>query len=261
MSRGPVREALGRLAAEGLVTVRPRRGAVVRSLSKDEFLEAYQVREALEMMAVRLAVPTARAAEDMRRARGADRDDGRACGARRGRRVLRGQRRVSRSLVEPSGNAKLRELYRQLLGQIGRYRLRSLEPPRQPATARSPSTRRSCAPRSAGDAERAAHLVSEHIRVPQRRPRRSLSDEDPTLSFRLVRMVQAHELSFDVRRQPEQPRAADRAGLRPADAARPVRGGRGRPASTRSGSATASSRSRATSRSRSSRRSRSARRA
>src|SRR6516225_1665491 len=57
VSRGPLREAIGRLAAEGLVTVRPRRGAVVRSLSKQEFLEAYQVREALEMMAVRLAVP------------------------------------------------------------------------------------------------------------------------------------------------------------------------------------------------------------
>jgi len=33
VSRGPIREALGRLAAEGLVTVRPRRGAVVHSLS------------------------------------------------------------------------------------------------------------------------------------------------------------------------------------------------------------------------------------
>src|ERR671936_2114686 len=57
VSRGPIREAIGRLAAEGLVTVRPRRGAVVRALSKEEFLEAYQVREALEVMAVRLAVP------------------------------------------------------------------------------------------------------------------------------------------------------------------------------------------------------------
>src|SRR5947208_9953160 len=57
VSRGPIREAIGRLASEGLVTVRPRRGAVVRSLSKEEFLEAYQVREALEWMAVRLAVP------------------------------------------------------------------------------------------------------------------------------------------------------------------------------------------------------------
>src|SRR5437016_12693814 len=57
VSRGPIREALGRLAAEGLVTVRPRRGAVVHSLSSEDFLEAYQVRDALEVLAVRLAVP------------------------------------------------------------------------------------------------------------------------------------------------------------------------------------------------------------
>src|SRR5438477_9717360 len=57
VSRGPIREALGRLAAEGLVTVRPRRGAVVHSLSSEDFLQAYQVREALEGLAIRLAVP------------------------------------------------------------------------------------------------------------------------------------------------------------------------------------------------------------
>ena len=37
VSRGPIREAIGRLAAEGLVTVRPRRGVIVRSLSKGGF--------------------------------------------------------------------------------------------------------------------------------------------------------------------------------------------------------------------------------
>ena len=47
-SRGPLREALGRLASEGLVTITPRRGAVVTQLSREEFIDAYQVREALE---------------------------------------------------------------------------------------------------------------------------------------------------------------------------------------------------------------------
>ena len=56
-SRGPLREALGRLASEGLVTITPRRGAVVTQLSRQEFIDAYQVREALETLAVRLAVP------------------------------------------------------------------------------------------------------------------------------------------------------------------------------------------------------------
>ena len=61
-----------------------------------------------------------------------------------------------------------------------------------------------------------------------------------------------------VRRQPEQPRAADRARLRPHGAARALGARRGARASTRSGSATASSPSRATRRWRCSRRSPSA---
>ena len=57
VSRGPIREAMGRLAADGLVTVRPRRGAEVRAITPRELVDAYQVREALEVLAVRLAVP------------------------------------------------------------------------------------------------------------------------------------------------------------------------------------------------------------
>jgi DNA-binding GntR family transcriptional regulator len=56
VSRGPIREAMGRLAAEGLITMRPRRRAEVRSLTPQELIDAYQVREALEVMAVRLLI-------------------------------------------------------------------------------------------------------------------------------------------------------------------------------------------------------------
>src|SRR5260370_32830218 len=55
--RGPIREPMGRLAVEGLVTVRPRRGVEVRSITPEELIDSYQVREALEVLAVRLAVP------------------------------------------------------------------------------------------------------------------------------------------------------------------------------------------------------------
>jgi DNA-binding GntR family transcriptional regulator len=167
VSRGPIREAIGRLAAEGLVTVRPRRGAVVRSLSKDEFLELYQVREALEMMAVRLAVPRLEPGDiaeldglivemidhSMREEIAEFFEANIAFHAR---------------LVEASGNATLQELYGQLVGRMGRYRMRSL-------TLRG-NLQRSIAEHGAilgaakrGDADRAAHLMSEHIRVPQRR--------------------------------------------------------------------------------------------
>lgn len=167
VSRGPIREAIGRLAAEGLVNVRPRRGAVVRSLSKEEFLELYQVREALERMAVQLAVPRLAdthfeelAALNEAMNASAARDDVEG--------FFEANVAFHACLLAASGNEKLQELYRRLLGQLGRYRLRSL-------TLRG-NLQRSVSEHAAilraakrRDAERAAQLMAEHIRVPQRR--------------------------------------------------------------------------------------------
>lgn len=55
VSRSPVREATRRLANEKLVTIVPGRGAFVASLSLTDALELYQLREALEPLACRLA--------------------------------------------------------------------------------------------------------------------------------------------------------------------------------------------------------------
>lgn len=57
VSRMPVREALRTLEAEGLVTFYPHRGVVVNALSPAEIEEVYNIRIALESMAVSLAVP------------------------------------------------------------------------------------------------------------------------------------------------------------------------------------------------------------
>ena len=57
VSRTPVREAINRLAAEGLVLVLPRRGVFVMELSEKDIKEIYEVRESLEVLAIRLAIP------------------------------------------------------------------------------------------------------------------------------------------------------------------------------------------------------------
>ena len=56
VSRGPVREALSRLAAEGIVELRPQRGAVVRRLSRAEAIDIMRVVGSLMGLAARLAV-------------------------------------------------------------------------------------------------------------------------------------------------------------------------------------------------------------
>ena len=55
LSRTPVREALRRLEAEGIVEHRPRAGAVVRQLSHAEVVELYEMRVVLERTAAELA--------------------------------------------------------------------------------------------------------------------------------------------------------------------------------------------------------------
>lgn len=55
VSRTPLREALSRLAAEGLVAAHSGRGLVVTGVSIDNITELFEVRQALEEQAARLA--------------------------------------------------------------------------------------------------------------------------------------------------------------------------------------------------------------
>ncbi len=166
VSRGPIREALGRLAAEGLVTVRPRRGAVVSALTHEEFLQAYQVREALETLAIRLAVPNL-TDEDVdridaivdRQALALERDD------IDGFFVLNSS--FHQLFVDVSRNTTLQDMYRQLIAHMGRYQMRSvaLRGTVRRSVAEHRAIARACRAR---DAERAERLLRNHIRVPQR---------------------------------------------------------------------------------------------
>lgn len=63
VSRTPVREALRKLEAEGLVAVSPRLGLVVREISEQDLSEIFAIREALEAAAARLAAENGTSAE------------------------------------------------------------------------------------------------------------------------------------------------------------------------------------------------------
>jgi DNA-binding GntR family transcriptional regulator len=166
VSRGPVREAIRQLAAQGLVQKRSRRSAVVSALTRDEFLEAYQVRESLEVLAARLAVSRIEEAQltDLEQlahamAHAAREDDVAA--------FFEANTRFHLLLVESSRNRRLIAMYRTLADEMERYRL--------PSLMLRGSLRRSITEHRAmvralrkRDAELAAKLISEHIQVPQR---------------------------------------------------------------------------------------------
>jgi DNA-binding GntR family transcriptional regulator len=62
-SRTPIREALIQLASNGLVQIRPRRGAVVSTITPQEMVEMFEVMAELEAMCARLAARRMSAAE------------------------------------------------------------------------------------------------------------------------------------------------------------------------------------------------------
>jgi DNA-binding GntR family transcriptional regulator len=180
ISRGPLREALGQLTAEGLVTIVPRRGAVVTRLTRKEFIDAYQVREALESLAVRLAVPRLTVAQKAELHRLCA-DMERLAAAGDVPRFFELNLAFHRLLVAASGNAKLEAVHAQLIAQMGRLMSRSAQ--LRGGLERSAAEHRALVEAiDAGDARRSAKLLEEHIEVPQRlldsRAARALFEEE-----------------------------------------------------------------------------------
>ena len=62
VSKTPVREALLRLKMEGLVSILPQRGTIVFDMTADEIRELGELRETMEVSALRLAAGRSRAA-------------------------------------------------------------------------------------------------------------------------------------------------------------------------------------------------------
>jgi DNA-binding GntR family transcriptional regulator len=174
ISRGPIREAMGRLAAEGLIKVRPRRRAEVRSLTPQELIDAYEVREALEVLAVRLAVPRVTEADlarlDQLIDQMADHVKANAIGD-----FFAANVEFHETLCELSGNKKLQEVHHRLEGEIGRFQARTLAL-RGSLDGSLTEHRAILAAIRLRDVEKAAALTAAHVRVPAQRLQATLAD-------------------------------------------------------------------------------------
>jgi DNA-binding GntR family transcriptional regulator len=115
VSRGLIREALGRLSEEGLVVDVPRKGAFVQQLGVDAFVDLCNVRVPLEITAVRLlvrgSVPlTSLEARVQAMRAAADRDDRAAVDAE--------DFALHEDICRLSGNDHLARLFRSLWAQL-----------------------------------------------------------------------------------------------------------------------------------------------
>ena len=117
VSRLPVRDALLRLEAQGLVHVYPNRGAFVISLSADEVTEIYEIRVLLEGDMIERAVPRM-TSEHWRRIDAAHAEATRTAG---GPEWVDGDWKFHRALYEASDRPRQLAMIEQLRSTVARY--------------------------------------------------------------------------------------------------------------------------------------------
>jgi DNA-binding GntR family transcriptional regulator len=117
VSRVPVREALRMLASEGFLENVPRRGVVVKRLTRRDVEELFDVRESLEVLAARRASERARP-EDLTRLRAIlDRVD-RAIEADDAESIGRGNEEFHDAIIELADNGLLAAMLEPLQGRL-----------------------------------------------------------------------------------------------------------------------------------------------
>jgi DNA-binding GntR family transcriptional regulator len=130
VSRGPIREALRILERDGIVTILPRRGAIVTNPSIDEVKEIFDVRAMLNGLRDRLV------AEDPRRAKVLAAVEGQvakltryARDPKKGQQYVETVWAINRMLNEACTNARLRSILDSLARQTLRYSQLGLSTP------------------------------------------------------------------------------------------------------------------------------------
>lgn len=175
VSRTPIREALLRLAREGLVTMVPRSGTHVRTFTGEDIEEIFDLRVALESLAVRKAAGRLPAA-DLARLRELHQAAERAIAAGDIGPALEFDYEMHRLILEACGNRKLQEIMRTINDLVTLFRnLGARTPAHRGFTYRHKEIMRALTRR---DPEAAARALTEHIEVARREVFRDFADRN-----------------------------------------------------------------------------------
>jgi DNA-binding GntR family transcriptional regulator len=157
-SQAPVREALRELASLRLVENAPHKGTRVRSLGKQELLETFLVRGALEECATRLATPTLKTA--LAPLKAAIKDMAAAARQKDLKKVMEASTRFHRLVVEAAGNRVLLDTWLSL--HIETHTLVTLLQSRLDLASVAPSHDAIVDAIATGDSEAAAKAARDH---------------------------------------------------------------------------------------------------
>jgi DNA-binding GntR family transcriptional regulator len=179
VSRTTVREVIGRLAAEGLVTVVPQKGAIVSVLSVEEAADIYEMRAALEAIAVRRFIERATTA-DRNNLKAALKKVQKAAKAG-GSESLRAKDVFYEALLTGAASPALAGILSSLQGRVRVLRATSLSADDRPATAAA-EIKAVVDSILEGDADAAAEACVVHIRNAARTGLERLANSDSDLA-------------------------------------------------------------------------------
>ncbi len=151
ISRTPLRDAINRLAKDGLVIIEPRKGASVKAFKIEDVMEIYDIRMALEGLAARLAVERLEG-KDLKRLREKfDSQDARV--------LVKADTELHELIIRSCGNEKLMGILENLNTHIQLFRVAGY-----------------------GSQVRSEHATADHIKIVE-----ALMQQDGRRAEKLVR--------------------------------------------------------------------------